>query len=235
LYNASLLKTKIFFIFKIAFNVLLGTIEFFVFYFIFAVVFSLIPVDAFDKTAEDEIEIFIRSNGVHTDLVLPAVNEYKDWTRQIPVANTLVNDPSVNYIAFGWGDKGFYLNTPTWGDLTFSTAFKAMFALGTSAMHVTYYKNIKTGENCKRIKINKAGYIKLIQYIEESFAMEQNVPVLISGYHYGDYDSFYEAKGKYSLINTCNSWTNAGLKNCGAKACLWTPFDKGMLYQNREE
>lgn len=56
-----------------------------------------------------------------------------------------------NYIAFGWGDKGFYLDTPTWADLKFSTAFKAAFWMGQSAMHTTYYREVKEGEDCKRL------------------------------------------------------------------------------------
>jgi uncharacterized protein (TIGR02117 family) len=213
----------------------LGIVEFFVFYFIVAVIFSLIPSNSDFKNDVGEIEIFIRSNGVHTDLVLPAANEYKDWTKEIPIDNTVSKDSAMNYLSFGWGDKGFYLNTPTWSDLTFNTAFKAMFGLGTSAMHVTYYKNIRISERCKKIKIGKEQYFKLVKYIENSFTKQKtNQPLLISDCHYGDDDCFYEAEENYSLFNTCNTWTNSGLKCCGVKACLWTPFDKGILYQCSE-
>ncbi|MFM7854609.1 MAG: DUF2459 domain-containing protein [Flammeovirgaceae bacterium] len=46
---------------------------------------------------------------------------------------------------------------------------------------------------------------------------------------YWDNDSFYEAKGTYNLFFTCNTWVNEGLKKAGLKACLWTPFDSGLL------
>ena len=31
------------------------------------------------------------------------------------------------FVSFGWGDKNFYANTPTWKDVTFSVGFKALF------------------------------------------------------------------------------------------------------------
>lgn len=50
-----------------------------------------------------------------------------DWSQKIPFSQTKGKSTDFNYIAFGWGDKGFYLDTPTWADLKFSTAFKAAF------------------------------------------------------------------------------------------------------------
>jgi hypothetical protein len=56
----------------------------------------------------------------------------------------------VNYLAFGWGDKGFYLNTPEWADLKVSTALNAAFGLSSSAIHSTFYKKLRENETCKK-------------------------------------------------------------------------------------
>ena len=53
---------------------------------------------------------------------------------------------------------------------------------------------------------------------------------LIPHAYYGNHDSFYEAKGNYSLFFTCNTWANNALKSAGLRTCLWTPFDKGIFY-----
>ena len=45
------------------------------------------------------------------------------------------------YVAFGWGDRGFYLETPTWDDLKYSTVLKALFWHSPAVMHVSFYKN----------------------------------------------------------------------------------------------
>ncbi|MFM7331368.1 MAG: DUF2459 domain-containing protein, partial [Brachymonas sp.] len=53
----------------------------------------------------------------------------------------------------GWGDRNFFLNTPTWDDLTLSTALNATFGLGSAALHINYYKEVPTNFEYKRIFI----------------------------------------------------------------------------------
>jgi uncharacterized protein (TIGR02117 family) len=137
----------------------------------------------------------------------------------------------LKYIAFGWGDKGFYLKTPTWADLKASTVFKAAFGLSSAAMHTTFYDKLKEGKRCVRLDISKEQYQRLITYIEKSLQTDASGnPVTIGAdARYNDHDAFYEAKGSYNLFHTCNTWTNDALKVSGQKACWWTPFDKGIL------
>ena len=63
----------------------------------------------------------ILTNGVHTDLVVPIKSAEIDWSKEIPIENTNSKSTNFNYLSIGWGDKGFYLDTPTWADLKFST------------------------------------------------------------------------------------------------------------------
>lgn len=192
--------------------------------------------DAKEKGDKD-ISIYIKTNGVHTDIVVPVKNELKDWHQQVRPEDTESNDSTVQYASFGWGDKGFYLETPEWADLKFSVAFKAMFHLGTSAMHVTFFKAILPGERCKEIKISKAEYIKLVQYIERSFtygADGKTINIKSTNDGYGRDDAFYESPGVYDLFHTCNTWANNALKACNQRACLWTPSDKGIFYQYKD-
>ncbi|UYQ93182.1 TIGR02117 family protein [Chitinophaga horti] len=177
--------------------------------------------------APAEVEIYLLSNGVHSDIVVPAANEVRNWRLQVPTAHTLGNDTTAAYLAFGWGDKGFYLETPTFADLTAKVALKAVFGLSTSAMHTTYYRSMHVGADCKRILISKAQYAQLVKFIDNSFK-DKNVAV-IAGVHYNNDDAFYDGRGRYHLFHTCNTWTNNALKACGQRACLWTPFDKGSF------
>ncbi|MCP5062170.1 MAG: DUF2459 domain-containing protein, partial [Ignavibacteriae bacterium] len=52
---------------------------------------------------------------------------------------------------------------------------------------------------------------------------------------YTPYDDFYEAVGSYSLFNTCNTWVNSAFKECNIKACLWTPYDFGLISMHKKE
>ena len=94
-------------------------------------------------------------NGIHTDLVLPVRTAQADWSRQIKYAHTASRDSvGYEYLAFGWGDKGFFY-IPGWGDLTFPIAFRAAFHLGTSAMHTTFYRasELTPSTTCVRLDL----------------------------------------------------------------------------------
>ncbi len=205
-------------------------------YFLSALLLSHVTVNNGFKQTPDGVTIYVKSNGVHTDIIVPAKNELIDWATKIKPDD--FKQGKLNYLAFGWGDKGFYLNTPTWADLKFSTAFKALFWLSSSAMHVTYYSDAPViNTQVRQLKISPQQYQQLCEYIDNSFqkdTMHDNM--LIYGHHYdGVNDNFYEAKGVYSLFQTCNGWANGALKKTGVRTCIWTPFDWGILNNLEEE
>ena len=180
--------------------------------------------------------IYIMTNGVHTDLVLPVRSNIIRWDTLVPFENTISKDTIFQWLAFGWGDKGFYLNTPTWDDLTFGTAFRAAAGLSTTAIHATYYYRVKEDQECIKIKVTDEQLEMLSNYIRQSFDNKVNgkFQYIATTAVYGKRDAFYEAKGNYSVFTTCNTWTNTGLKAAKLPACFWTPLDKGLmdLYSN---
>ncbi len=217
--------------FKFLIWITAGLSAFVLVYFIAVFAFSNITVNShFASPEEGGIEIFLITNGMHTDIALPIKNELKDWGSSLPYTHTLSMNSTMGFAAFGWGDKGFYLETPTWADLKASTAFKASFWLGTSAMHVTYYRQLRETGECKRVVVSQDSYHKLVNFIENSFALKNDGTFAhIAGHSYAQHDAFYDAHRTYSLFYTCNSWTNEALKTSGLKACYWTPFDTGIL------
>ncbi|GAA3953394.1 TIGR02117 family protein [Hymenobacter algoricola] len=192
---------------------------------------SRIAVGSRSQPSPQAIEAYLLSNGVHTDIVLPVRTSHLDWSQTIPYAHTPAADTTMRYVGFGWGDKGFYLDTPTWSQLKASTAFKAMFWLGTSAMHITFHHQPSEGPNCVKIYLTPAEYGRLVGYIKGSFDYDAAGQVQnIGGHHYGRYDTFYEARRTYNLFYTCNTWANDALKISGQKASFWTPTDSGILH-----
>ena len=200
-------------------------------YILLGILLPIIPVQA-EKTNDPKvIEAYLYTNGVHTDLVVPVRTEFIDWSQKLPYSNTKSKKENFKFIAFGWGDKGFYLNTPTWADLKFSTAFKAAFWLSDSAMHCTYYNVMKEAEDCKKIMLTEKQYQALIKFIDEKFDKDAagNYQFIKTDAVYGDSDAFYDAKGSYNFTYTCNTWANDGLKVAGQKAAFWTPTDFGIF------
>jgi uncharacterized protein (TIGR02117 family) len=197
-----------------------------------AFVLSHIAVPKAQASASPDVPVFLHSNGVHTDIVVPVKTAQMDWSQTLPYSNIPSGDTTLRYIAFGWGDKGFYLDTPTWADLKFSTAFVAAFWLGSSAVHATYLHGLTPGPDTVPLTLSHDEYARLIRYIQNSFAYDAaGRPQHIKGHSYGPDDAFYEAHRVYSFLYTCNTWTNNALKASGQRACLWTPSDKGILYQ----
>ncbi len=202
-----------------------------VIYVILSLTIPYIPVQKKATNEIADIPIYIYTNGVHTDIVMPIKSEQIDWSQKIPFDNTISKRTDFNYVGIGWGDKGFYLDTPTWSQLKVSTAFYAAFWLGDSAMHTTFYKTMKEGDDCKKIMITKSQYADLIQFVDSKFdknSAGQNILIPTDAVYSKD-DAFYEAQGSYSFLYTCNTWTNNALKEAGQKAALWTPTDFGIF------
>lgn len=220
-------KTILMYILKVV-GIILGIV---IIYVILGLLIPYIPVSAKDDGQKKEIPIYIYTNGVHTDIVMPVKNDLQDWSLTIPFANTRSKKTDYRYIGIGWGDKGFYLDTPTWADLKFSTAIKAAFWLSDSAMHCTYYHTMKEGDDCKMIMISRNQYQNLVKFVEDKFDRDQNGKFMLipTNAVYGDNDAFYDAKGTYSFLYTCNTWSNNALKAAGQKAALWTPSDFGIF------
>lgn len=175
-----------------------------------------------NNTKHVEHTVFVSSNGVHLDIIIP-----KDEVSS-SIKQDLVKLEDYNYLAFGWGDKGFYINTPTWGDLTFKTAFVAMFWKSETLMHVTKYKFLN--EDWIPISLDERQFQQLLVYINSSFDTSTDGKVLLHGKSYGNNDEFYEAVGNYSCFKTCNTWANSALKSAEVRTAIWTPFDFGVLH-----
>jgi uncharacterized protein (TIGR02117 family) len=180
-------------------------------------------------------EVYITKSGPHSDVMVPVRNDVRDWSVDFPFSNNDNPDTSLQWVAIGWGDEDFYLNTPTWGDLTMGRACNAAFGLGTAAMHASYQFNVPEDRPIIKLMLNQAQYKRLCDFIANSLITAENGShVLLLSQHpgvNGSYDRYYDANGTYSLVYNCNTWVNDALKSCGQKACYWTVSAGGIFYQ----
>jgi uncharacterized protein (TIGR02117 family) len=191
-------------------------------YLIVSLILTFIPVNNTEITSQDNKTIYLTSNGVHLDIVIPIADVSEE------LKHSLAYSSEVKYLAFGWGDENFYLNTPTWGDLTFKNAFSAMFLTTTSLMHLTRYRSSR--QSWTKVQLSPTELQNLNQYINASFMLDANGnKMIIAQGGYSIYDDFYRAHGSYSFLKTCNSWVNHAFKESDLKACVWTPFDFGLI------
>ena len=193
-----------------------------VLYLIISLIFISITINKKDKTTICENTIYLHTNGIHLNVILPKENIEINLLKDLNLSDI------EKYASFGWGDENFYINTPTWNDLTFGNAFQAMFFKSTTLMHVTRYKRKQT--DWIKIDINENELKNLNKYIFETFKKNETGNIIIlRNKGYSKTDDFYHAKGYYSIFKTCNSWVNKGFKESGLKSCYWTPFDFGLI------
>jgi len=191
-------------------------------YGVVSLIFTYIPISEKTEGALKKHTIFLTTNRVHSDIVLP---------KELIIPEVLKGQKFHNkerYFAFGWGEENFYINTPTWGDLTFSTAFRAAFLKSKTLIHVTRYRTKR--DKWIAVPVTSLQLEKLNNYILASFDENEQGKQRIEGATYTpDRDNFYRAKGNYMFYKTCNTWANTALKESDMKASLWTPFDFGVL------
>jgi len=199
-------------------------------YVLTAVVLGAIPVHRDWQPPAEGVEVFVMSNGVHTDFLMPARTGTMDWFARFPFEHFPRAWPAATHVEVGWSDRGFFLEARTWGDVRVPTVLRALFFLSTAAMHVSWASRPEEGPRCKRVVLTEAQYARLCEFILRSFQTDERGalrPILDRGYQ--EYDTFYEAVGSYSFLHTCNGWTNAALKHIGVRTAVWSPFVQGIL------
>jgi uncharacterized protein (TIGR02117 family) len=199
-------------------------------YFAAALVGGLIPANGGWKEADRGVRIFVRTNGVHTWIMVPAAAAGIDW-RGIarPEHVEDARYAAGNYLAIGFGNRDFYLNTPTWGDLSPRTALAAAFGGGPGLVHVEHEHDPKADEYQQPITLSLDEYRKLAAHIRRSFDLAGGRSHPLLGRGYGSADVFYEARGRYDAYRTCNEWTGEALRAAGVRTGVWTPLSQSIM------
>ncbi|TPN84744.1 DUF2459 domain-containing protein [Aquimarina algicola] len=191
-------------------------------YIIIAMISMLITVNKTPQSDTDTQVVYLSTNGVHLSIIMPIKNITPALTKDLQFDN---HD---RYLSFGWGDADFYLNTPEWKDLTFRNAFSALFLKSKTLIQVKRYRQKRS--KWIKIFVTPEELEALQLYITNTFAQNNNsTKIILPNSGYTVRDDFYHAKGSYTFYKTCNTWVNSAFKQSGLKACLWTPFDFGLL------
>ncbi|CAA6802806.1 MAG: Unknown protein [uncultured Sulfurovum sp.] len=186
-------------------------------YFFIAYIFTLFPQKRGEYYLKDSKEIHILYNEMHSDIVFNI--------QDLNISNfPHFENKKTGYLAFGWGDKETYLNTPNIANLKISTSLKALFMNTSALMHVSYMPNIDYFKNLKTIKLSLEQHQHLKVSILKSFNFRGKI---YKGYEREDI--FYTANASYNLINTCNTWSGDRLRELNISMPYWTPFSWSVV------
>ena len=75
----------------------------------------------------------------------------------------------------------------------------------------------------RRVLLRPEEYRRLAAFVRASLKSRRRWP------GYAAHDVFYEARGRYSAVTTCNEWTGAALRAAGVRVGRWTPFADTVL------
>jgi uncharacterized protein (TIGR02117 family) len=201
-------------------------------YLLAALIGSLVPVNRGWTEPAEGVTVYLASNGIHADIIMPVDAQGLDWAPLVPGNDFAAADPTARWIAFGSGEQRVYLDTPTWWDITPRTIWSAVTG-GKRVMHVEYVPSPDYA--VREIRLRPEEYRRLWAAIRSDFALNRNGrPERINHPGYGPADAFYRATGKESMFRTCNSWAAGRLRLAGVKTSLWPPFVQGLTWRYRE-
>jgi uncharacterized protein (TIGR02117 family) len=200
-------------------------------YLLAALLGSLLPVNPGWQEPDQGVTVYLADNGIHTDILMPAVAQGLDWHRQVPQRDFAAPDPNAAWVAFGSGEERVYLETPRWRDIKPKTIWSAL-AGGKRVMHVEWVGD--PGYAGREIRLRPEEYRRLWAAIRADFALDGRGRTRhLAHPGYGPADAFYRATGKASAVRTCNSWAADRLRLAGVKTSLWPPFVQGLVWRYR--
>ncbi len=177
-----------------------------------------------------EIKVCVSNTGIHSNIIVPTENPVFDWHQYLSIDDIGIDSlPNYNYLSFGWGDRDFYMSTPSLANLKLSTTFKALFLRNPSVLYVQGYQIIPNYFEVKCIKINQNDYLQLINFIKSSFQLDANGKQIRLGNGHTDNAGFYASKGSYSILRNCNSWTAEGLRKADINTPLWSGLSSAIM------
>lgn len=159
------------------------------------------------RTGQDQASysFYVLQAGWHTGIVLR--------TRDVAAADwpEIVRFRHHTWIDIGWGDERFYQDHGNPVHL----AVRALVVPTASVIHLLPFsvspESVYAGENrIREITAGKQQFSALCVALSNSFERDSTANIIP-----GSNQSFYLAKGKYHLMNTCNTWVVERLREAG--------------------
>ncbi|RSK50378.1 TIGR02117 family protein [Hymenobacter rigui] len=197
---------------------------------------TLVPRNKQFRQTPGGVQIFVVSNGFHTDVVLPLREPQTGhaWLQALHQPDLTSHFERYQYAAFGWGNESFYLGSMGGRFPSPATIAGAVFPSRT-LMHVNFYRTAPdSGRYVVPLRISPEQYRRLTAYVQQGFRPDSlGQPQLRQPAGYTSKDFFFRGTGRYHALRTCNDWTNQGLRRAGLRAALKSPLAAPVLFQVR--
>lgn len=167
-------------------------------------------------SAAEETAFYVGSHGWHSSIVVPRARIPDGlWPRGV-TDRTFARYP---FLEIGWGDRKFY----TAPRPNVAMALDAVLSPGPSVLHVVGLKppleRALAWSALVRVRCTKGDFANLCRSLGDSFDRDSrgNTEAIAPGL-YGEISRFYPARGRYYLLNTCDTWTAQMMRAGGLPA-----------------
>jgi len=181
---------------------------------------AILPRNAGWRESETGVTIGIDATLAHTELILPVAAAGHNWRASLP-PEVFPPGQKPTHLSFSWGERDFFLATPSWSDFEVLHGLRALFASDQSLVHI--YR--LDGPRGHPIRLSPAEYARLIAFLQAEIGAGTPVP------GYGPDDIFLPGTSRYSAIRTCNQWVADALAEAGVKVGSWTPFAQSLIWR----
>lgn len=177
---------------------------------------------------EKTVSIYVAIDDGHSGIILTN-STIPDDLRQL---TSRFN--AFRYIEFGWGDEDFY-RAP---EVNVFIAVKAALWPTASVLHLIgineTLEEYAAGPDIYRIELSREGFFALCNFITATFSKDEKGNSIALGPDpaFIRQTLFYQARPKFFLPRTCNTWTAKALKTAGIPISTWANICVKNLARN---
>ncbi len=185
---------------------------------------AVIPGPAAPRDGPAEHDVLLVHGPIHYDLLIPIDDMSRAQFAPLVQSGVQLDHPNARWLVVGWGARQFYTQTPSYREMRLSAIWRGMIG-DRSVLRFDVVGALRADLPLRRLSLTDTEYGALLHTIWRSLELKENgMPKRLPDVGYGPTDGFYSAKGKFSLLRTCNVWIGDQLRQAGLRFGLWTPM-----------
>jgi len=193
-------------------------------YILMALAGALVPGRGVVVTGKPEVQVGLIAGPIHYDFLLPLDARTRGKFGFAMADGVPVDHPQAQWLVVGWGAHEFYTTVGGYSDVSLRAVWRGVMG-DRSVMHVDVAGALNGTIKYSMVSLSAAQYDALLSAILSSFSHDAGErPVPLPGLHHGATDAFYEARGGFNILRTCNTWISRMLRDAGLEFGVWTPL-----------
>ncbi|HEY9826667.1 MAG TPA: DUF2459 domain-containing protein [Stenomitos sp.] len=186
----------------------------------------------YSQQADCSVSIYLTSvDQFHTEIVLPVQAPGFDWRQHLNLAQLGSSPFSYRFISFGWGDRRFFIH-PAYDPISI---FDALLMPSAATLHIWGHSQspprFSAAFEVKELHLSRRDYLKLARFVNGSILRDATGKSHYIQAGFYPYSAFFEAKGNFSILRTCNIWTADALKQVHINTPMWAALAPAILPQ----